>query len=53
MLVSGHQHQTVLLGKGGNPDVIFRNWFALGAQVILDAAIMSGSINITAKNGAF
>jgi len=32
--------------QGSDPDIVFGNWFSFPAQLILDAAIMSGCIRV-------
>jgi len=49
MLVSAYQYQMILLCKGGNPDVIFRDRRTLRPEVVFDASIMLGGIGVAGK----
>ena len=53
MLISTYKCQAVLFCKGGNPDVVFRNWVAFRAEMILYVSVMSGGISVAAKHSAF
>jgi len=53
MLISTYKCQAVLFCKSGNPDVVFRNWVAFRAEMILYVSVMSGCISVAAKYSAF
>jgi hypothetical protein len=47
VLVACHKRELVLPGKGGNPNIIFRNRMPLRASVVFDSPIILGRRRIT------
>ena len=47
MLVTGNKGQVMLLGQGGNPDIIVRKGPAFAREVFFDLPILASGFQIT------
>jgi hypothetical protein len=51
-VVAGGDRQIMLHPDGANPDVVLRNRAALGAQLVLDPAVLLRSERVAAQYGS-